>query len=240
MKPLQSFKSLEVLLQTGLLLMCFLMAAVFAAPGPVLAQTSTSPLPVVAIHVSENTQAFATMPASGSTPTGAGTTGYQWFYTSWNYFVGYESLEEALRSDGTPFVTVTNAQIAAGQLLNSNGTPRYPIVISLGSEAINTNEVAPLTAYVNAGGFLFAGSSSFTRNPNGTPLNNFALAGVMGINMVNSEFNNWYLNTVFTKETAHTITSHIPSGTLTWRQPLELGAGSLWSKTRYKQLRQYS
>ena len=94
-------------------------------------------------HVSENTTALATTPASGSTPTGAGTTGYQWFYTSWNYFVGYESLEEALRSDGTPFVTVTDAQIAAGQLLNSNGTPRYPIVISLASEAINNNGSPP-------------------------------------------------------------------------------------------------
>ena len=140
---MKRFQWLEAMGRIGIAMACLLAAAMVMAPGAVLAQTSTSPLPVVAIHVSENTPALATTPATGSTPTGAGTTGYQWFYTSWNYFVGYESLEEALRSDGTPFVTVTDAQIAAGQLLNSNGTPRYPIVISLASEAINNNEVAP-------------------------------------------------------------------------------------------------
>ena len=69
----------------------------------------------------------------------------------------YESLKEALRSDGTPFVEVTDADISAGRLLNADGTPRYPIVISLASEAIRNDEVVPLRSYVVAGGFLFVG-----------------------------------------------------------------------------------
>ena len=76
--------------------------------------------------------------------------------------------EKALRSDGTPFVEVSDADIAAGSLLFPHGSPRYPILISLGSEAIATNEIAPLRDYMDAGGFLFIGSSAFTRNPDGT------------------------------------------------------------------------
>ena len=105
-------------------------------------------MPAVAIHVSELTQALETMPASPPTPTGVGTTGYQWWPTSWHYFVMYESLKEALRSDGTPFVTVSDADIAAGRLLNPDGSPKYPIVISLASEAIADTEIAPLRDYV--------------------------------------------------------------------------------------------
>jgi len=43
--------------------------------------------PLVAIHVSELTQALESMPAVAPTPTGTGTTDFQWFYTSWHYFV---------------------------------------------------------------------------------------------------------------------------------------------------------
>ena len=123
--------------------------------------------PVVAIHVSELTVALETKVATPPTPTGSGTTGYEWWIPWWHYFVMPESVKEALRSDGIRFVVVTDADITAGNLRNSDGTPRYPIVISLASEAIRDDEVAPLRNYVAAGGFLFIGSSAFTRNPNG-------------------------------------------------------------------------
>jgi uncharacterized repeat protein (TIGR01451 family) len=161
---------------------------------------------MVAIHVSEHTQALDT--------------GDTW-YTSWHYFVMYESLEEALSSDGTPFVEMRDADISAGQLLEADGSPRYPIVFSLASEAIDDAEVAPLRDYVAAGGFLFVGSSAFTRNPDGTTRGDFALADEMGLHMVNPDHDhNWYQNMWFTRVLDHRLVSHIPSGTLTWRMPL--------------------
>src|SRR5262249_37877427 len=82
--------------------------------------------PVVAIHDSELTRALETMTASNpGTPTGAGTTGNEWWPTNWHYFVMPESLKEALTSDGTPFDVVSDADISAGRLL-TNGLPRYP------------------------------------------------------------------------------------------------------------------
>ena len=199
------------------LVLGLLPASVLAAPA---LQAPTYPVPAVAIHVSELTQALEALPASPPTPTGAGTSGFQWWYTAWHYFVMYESLKEALRSDGTPFVTVSDANIAAGQLLNLDGSPKYPIVISLASEAIADTEVAPLRNYVAAGGFLFVGSSAFTRNPNGTTRGDFALANEMGLHMVNASLENWYQNTTFRKVIDNRLVSHIPSGTLTWRMPL--------------------
>ncbi len=106
----------------------------------------------------------------------------------------HESLKEALRSDGTPFVEVSDADIAAGKLLHPDGSPRYPILISLASEAVATNEIAPLRNYVAAGGILFVGSSAFTRNPDGTTRGDFALADEMGLHMVNPALQNWYKN----------------------------------------------
>ena len=136
-------------------------APIFAASHASPAfETSNLPVPAVAIHVSELTQTLVTMPASSPTPTGSGTSGFQWWITAWHYFVMYESLKEALRSDGTPFVTVSDADIAAGAWLNSDGSPKYSIVISLASEAIADTEIAPLRNYVAAGGFLFVGSSA--------------------------------------------------------------------------------
>ena len=116
-----------------------LLAAPFAAPT---LQTMSMPEPVVAIHVSELTEAV-------------------WSNTAWNYFVIYESLKETLRSDGTPFEEISDADISNGVLLLPDGSPKYPIVISLATEAIHNDEVALLRNYVNAGGFLFVGSSWF-------------------------------------------------------------------------------
>jgi hypothetical protein len=186
--------------------------------------------PVVAIHVSEVTQALETMSAGPATPQGTGTTGYEWWTPWWHYFVMSESVKETLRSDGTPFVVVTDADITAGSLQNPDGTPKYPIMISLASEAIRDDEVAPLANYVSAGGFLFLGSSSLTRNPNGTTRSDFALASEMGLHMANANLQNWFQNTRFLKTTQHQLTSHIPDGTLSWHMPLtsESTAFDMW------------
>ncbi len=117
----------------------------FAYPG---LQTNDVAQPVVAIHVSEITNAMETTPARSPTPSGYGTSGYQWWYTSWHYYTIYQALEEALQSDGTPYVEVTDADIASGALLLSDGTPRYPIVFSLASEAINNNESSFVFFYI--------------------------------------------------------------------------------------------
>ena len=63
-------------------------------------------------------------------------------------------------SDGTAFTVVGDSNITAGVLL-SNGVPKYPIVISLASEAIRDDEIAAFTNYVAAGGFLFVGLFGF-------------------------------------------------------------------------------
>jgi VCBS repeat-containing protein len=178
------------------------------------------PEPYVAVHVSELTRNLETMPAVPPTPTGTGTTGYQWWNPSWRYFVAHESLKEALRSDGTPFVTVSDADIAAGKLLNPDGSPRYPILFSLASEAVADNEISPLRDYVTAGGFLFVGSSAFTRNPNGTTRDDFALATEMGVHMTGSGLANWYPNAHFMKNGDHRLTGHIPADPLVWNAPL--------------------
>ena len=187
-------------------------------PGPIIQPVAAAdpPVPVVAIHVSEHTAALEGMTASAPTPTGSGNSGKEWWITSWRYFVAHQSLEEALKSDGTPYVEVTDANIAAGNLLTADGKPRYPIVISLAAEAVADNEIAPLRAYVDAGGFLMVGSSSFTRNTNGTTRGNFALGAEMGLHMVNSNLSNWSLNDTFTKTGDQRLTAHIPSGSVLW------------------------
>jgi hypothetical protein len=211
----------------GSLRICLLIATLTLALSVVSASSrrgpsefaATPPLPSVAIHVSELTRALESMPAVAPTPTGDGNSGKQWWYTSWHYATMFESLEEALRSDGTPFVEVSDAQIAAGKLLHPDGSPKYPILISLASEAVADNEIQPLREYVTAGGFLFVGSSSFTRNPSGTTRGDFALADEMGLHMTNGTLQNWALNGSFTKLGGDRLVSHIPSGTLTWRMP---------------------
>ena len=175
--------------------------------------------PVVAIHDSELTRALETMPASGATPTGPGTTGFQWWPTNWHYFVMPDAAGQMLSSDGTAFTDVSDAQIGSGQLLDGSGNPNYPILISLASEAIDDGEIAKLTNYVGAGGMLFVGSSSFTRNTNGTTRGDFALAGQMGIHMMVPGLTNWTVNSTFTAVSEHPLIVHIPQGTLSWQMP---------------------
>src|SRR5437016_7227889 len=180
---------------------CFL----WAAPA-VLGQATQ---PMVAIHDSELTRALETMPAAAPTPNGAGTTGKQWWPTNWHYFVMPEAIKEALRSDGTAFTVVGDSNITAGILL-TNGLPKYPMVISLASEAIQDDEIAQFTNYVAAGGFLFVGSSAFTRNTNGMTRGDFAFASELGVHMTNPGLTNWAANSTFTKQLEHRIVSHIP------------------------------
>jgi hypothetical protein len=184
------------------------------------ANGSRAEQPVVAIHDSELTRALETIPASGLTPSGAGTTGYQWWPTNWQYFVMPDSAKEMLRSDGTAFTVISDSNISSGSLLDSNGEPAYPIVISLACEALAETEIAPLTNYVAAGGFLLIGSSSFTRHTNGTTRGDFALADQMGLHMVSAALTNWASNSTFTRVSGHPLVAHIPEGTLTWQMPL--------------------
>jgi hypothetical protein len=191
-------------------LLGLLTVASFSAPAQVQGIA-----PVVAIHDSELTRALESMPAAPPTPA---TTGFQWWTTDWHYFLMPDSVKEALRSDGTAFTVISDANITSG-LLRPNGRPKYPIIISLASEAIRDNEIASLTNYVAAGGFLMVGSSSFTRNPDGTSRGDFAIAEAMGIHMVNSNLQNWAVNSTFNRQSNHRLVGDIPAGTLNWRMP---------------------
>jgi hypothetical protein len=174
--------------------------------------------PLVAIHDSELTRAMETEIASNGTPTGQGTTGHQWWPTDWHYFVMPDSLKQAFQSDGTAYTVLGDSNITAGALL-TNGVPKYPIFISLSSEAMRDDEIAPLTNYVAAGGFLFVGGSSFTRNTNGTSRGDFALANAMGVHMVVNGLTNWGLANYLTTQTNNRIVNDIPSGANTWQMP---------------------
>jgi hypothetical protein len=227
LRPLSSLKSIVLI---GLVL-SFILALHAITPSQAAAQL---PEPVVAIHVSEFTQALETMPATPPTPT-VGYSGYEWWVTSWHYFVPYESLKEALRSDGTPFIEVSDAAIASGSLLYPDGSPKYPILISLAAEATTTAVVTGLRNYVSAGGFLFVGSSALTRNENGTTRGDFALAAEMGLHMVLPTLEDWETTTTFTKVADHRLVTDIPTGTLTWRMPIssdEISA-NLYSNTNH-------
>ena len=176
--------------------------------------------PVVAIHDSELTRFLdsSNAPAISPTPIGVGTTGLQWWTKDWHYFVMPSALKEALTSDGTAFVTITDSNILGGSLL-ANGAPAYPIAISLASEAISDAEIAPLTNYVAAGGFLLVGSSAFTRNVDGSPRGGFAFGSQLGVQMVSSSLTNWASNSTLTKTMENRLVKLIPGGKLSWRLP---------------------
>ena len=177
--------------------------------------------PIVAIHDSEWTRALEMMTATNSTtPTGSGTTGKEWWPTNWHYFVMPESIKEALRSDGTAFAVVGDSNIVSGALVDANGQPRYPIVISLAAEAATDAEIAQLTNYVAKGGTLLVGSSAFTRQTNGAFRGDCALASQMGVKMVTpTTLTNWTSDSTLTTITNHPVVSRLPAGTLTWQMP---------------------
>src|SRR5208282_3633830 len=118
------------------------------------------------------------------------------------------------------FTVLSDANIAAGQLVNANGQPNYPILISLASEAVDDSEVAQLTNYVAAGGTLLLGSSSFTRATNGLSRGDFALASAMGIHMLNGNLENWAADETFSKVADSPLVAHIPGGVLSWDLPV--------------------
>src|SRR5207302_8060469 len=121
-----------------------------------------------------------------------------------------ESIKEALRSDGTPYVVVTDNDISAGKLLAPDGSPNYPIVISLASEAVRDDEITPLINYVSAGGYLLVGSSAFTRNPDGSTRGDFALASSIGMHMAKSSLQNWVQTSSIKVVASHPLVSHLP------------------------------
>src|SRR6266850_5620571 len=179
---------------------------------------SAAQQPLVAIHDSELTRALESLPAAPPTPSGPGTTGFQWWPTAWHYFVMPESAQETLRSDGTAFTVIGDSNITAGLLL-PNGAPKYPMIISLASEAIRDDEIAPLTNYVAAGGFLMVGSSAFTRYPDGTGRGDFAFANELGLHSARTGLTNWIGNQTITKQVNHRLLNHLPDGPLIWRLP---------------------
>lgn len=146
---------------------------------------------LVAVHVSENTE-------------------LHWPYTSWLYFHTYQFLEEALRSDGTPFVEVSDFDIESGALLDGT-SPRYPILISLATECVSDSEAQQIKNYVNAGGHVYVGSSAWTKYADGQArLQNgkqvFALSSEMGLTG-----GGWIMvNTLVRTGVASTMVDHLP------------------------------
>lgn len=191
-----------------------------SAPLTVLSAATLRGGPCVAIHDSELTRALENMTAGPATPSGAGTTGKEWWTTNWHYFVMPEALKEALRSEGIPFEVVGDSDIANGRLMDTNGRPKYPILISLTSEAIDNSEIPQISSYVSAGGFVFAGASAFTRNINGTTRGDFAFTNEMGLHMIIPGLTNWRTSGTFTKVIDDRLISHIPAGTLNWEMPV--------------------
>lgn len=139
---------------------------------------------------------------------------------TWRYGVMPDSVKEALRSDGTPFVTLHDDFTLESLVVGTppNATPKYPIVISFATERITDTEAAALRDYVDAGGFLFVGSSALTKYENGTPRGDFALAAEMGITCA---ANTWVPNTYLRnfENPEHRLLAFIPAGQLTWRMP---------------------
>lgn len=130
-----------------------------------------APEPLTAIHVSEATRAqWPKLPAP---------------HTDWKYWHIYGFLMEALKSDGTPYVQVSDQDIAAGKLLDGQ-RPRYPIVISLATACIADRTAAQIKQYVEAGGHAYVGATAWTRDEAGTLRGSadqpqFALADQLGV-----------------------------------------------------------
>lgn len=154
-----------------LTLIVFLLSVVDVVAGPGTCPETgrfsdfTSPTATVAIHVSENTTA--------GWPT-LGGPHVDW-PRPWHI---YGFLMEQLRSDGTPFDVVTDADITRGKLVLAGGAPRYAILFSLADDCISEITASRIEAFVRAGGHAFVGSTSWTRNercelrgvPGGTPI----------------------------------------------------------------------
>jgi hypothetical protein len=165
------------------------------------ADTTASVSPQVAIHVSEYTQAH-------------------WEQTGWTYPAIYRMLEEALKSDGTPFVEITDSQIESGALLTS-GTPKYPILFSLTSDCISDTEALQISNYVASGGFVYLSASSWTRYQDGTARDDIALSTQMGLTCETPTPNNWATVTTVKRIADNQLVNDIPKNIdINWRLPL--------------------
>lgn len=190
-------KSLALL---GLSLLFILLSSSFLIQNS-QAQAPPGILPVVAIHVSENTQAH-------------------WSYSTWTYFSINRMLEEAFKSDGTPYVEVTDQDIENGGLLVS-GSPKYPILFSLACECISDTAAAQIASYANAGGFVYVGSSSWTRYADGSYRSDFALSTQMGVRCVSSPSNNWAQVQTAIRTASNRLVNSVPANVaIDWRLPL--------------------
>ena len=129
-----------------------------------------SPTATVAIHVSETTKAHW---SSLGGP-----------HAAWQAWHVYGFLMEQLRSDGTSFDVVSDAEIDAGSLMDGT-SPKYAILFSLANDCISDAAAAQIDAFVSAGGHAFVGSTSWTRDETctlrggGAP--EFALSTEMGL-----------------------------------------------------------
>ena len=153
------------------LLIALLSVSLF--PTIVFSSASVPPSesPVVAVHISQNTQSH-------------------WTLTAWTYYSIPKMLETVLKSDGTPYVEVSDQDIESGALLNA-GIPKYPILFSLASETISDSAASQISNYVAAGGFVFLSASSWTKNSDGSLRTDFALSNQIGLKSVNRPPNNW-------------------------------------------------
>ena len=136
-----------------------------------------SPTATVAIHISEATK---THWDSLGGP-----------HDEWQQWHIYGFLMEQLRSDGTPFNVVLDADIEAGLLMDA-GTPRYAILFSLANDCIADAVAAQIETFVAAGGHVFVGSTSWTRYENGIIRGTGTESGKYDWNLINVDADNWF------------------------------------------------
>ena len=84
-------------------------------------------------------------------------------HDAWQPWHVYGFLMEQLRSDGTPFDVVSDAEIDAGNLMDG-GTPKYAILFSLANDCMSDATAAQIRTFVGAGGHAFIGSTTMTRD----------------------------------------------------------------------------
>ena len=104
---------------------------------------SNSTLPVVAIHISENSQQnWQEQPFS-------------------NKIEGYASLQIILDSQKIPYIILSDKDIENNKLM-INDKVKYPILFSINNPKVSPNTVSKIEEYVANGGTIFFNSNSFT------------------------------------------------------------------------------
>ncbi len=192
-------------------LLCALMAVGGVLPSRVAHAevVDSQAVLAVAVHVSEYTKSHdLSLPPDG--------TGIK----PWQYFQIYTLLEEALMSDGTPFVEISDAAIETGGLLTAGGNPKYPIFISLAAECISDTEATNIRNYVSKGGFAYVGSSAWTKKQDGSLRTSFALSTEMGLQSTSVGSGNWLTFSRARRIADHSLVDHLtPNVDLPWAMP---------------------